>query len=79
MKIGKITGKQVFGEDRVFNGMDITAEYLDNKNRVSIVSFRYTFLTNNLRGMVEKVLNAFLSDREMPKDISLFVNMPGLR
>ena len=79
MRIGKIASKQAFNEDRVFSGLDITAQYLDDKNRISVMSFRYALLTDNLQGIVEKTLHAFLENKKMPKNVSLFVNSPGLR
>jgi hypothetical protein len=70
MKIGRITGTPTFDERRIFNGMDITAEYLDQKERVRSLSFHYAYATNNLQGWVEKVLNSVLENKEAPQDVT---------
>lgn len=70
MTLGKLTGTVTNNEDGVFNGMDITARYLGNDNRFKDLSFHYSGYTNNLRGMVEKVLSAILNGKEVPEDFT---------
>jgi hypothetical protein len=73
MTLGRLTGTQTFGENRVFTGMDITAEYRDPKSgKAKLLSFHYAYYTNNLRGMVEKALDAALNGKPTPE---LFSNI----
>jgi len=74
MTLGKITGTKTFdqaaGEKEEFTGMDITAEFLNEKGRVSLLSFHYAHYTNDLRGRVESVLQTILKNKPAPKNVS---------
>lgn len=74
MTLGKITGINTFdqavGEKEEFTGMNITAEFLNEKGRVSLLSFHYAHYTNDLRGRVESVLHTVLKNKPAPKNIS---------
>ena len=70
MKLGKIKGTQTFGENRVFNGTYITAEFVDTKGYLSTVSFHYAYSTNDLAGKVMSVLSSIANNKPVSKDIS---------
>lgn len=70
MKLGKIKSTQTFGENRVFSGMDITAEFLDAKGNGSEVSFHYAYHTNDLAGKVFSVLSSVLNNKPLPEAVT---------
>jgi hypothetical protein len=70
MKIRRITFQQTFGENRVFNGTDISAEFLNQKGQVSQVSFHYAYATKNYQGLIEKVLDATLTGKVLPEQFT---------
>jgi hypothetical protein len=70
MRIGKIKGTATFGENHTFTGTDVYAEYLNKKGYVSELTFHYDFYTNNLHGLVTKVLDAYLNDKPTPDNVS---------
>lgn len=67
MTLGKLTGTVTRDENNEFNGMDITGRYQSTDGKFKDVSFHYDFYTNNLRGKVEKVLDAVLNGKEIPE------------
>ena len=74
MTLGKIKGEQTFEQTdlvgRLFSGMDITAEYRDEKGERRELTFHYTFHTNDLRGQVERVLSYLKSGKQMPAEFT---------
>lgn len=69
MITGRIKGIQTFEQTsagRVFTGMDIEAEYINDKGRMAEVKFHYAYSTNDLRGQVERVLSYVKSGKPMP-------------
>jgi hypothetical protein len=70
MKVQRLSGKETFGEGRVFTGMDISGLYLDDSGKYRDISFHYSFYTNDLRGIVEQVLHSVLKRTEVPKHVT---------
>jgi len=75
MTLGKIRHNLTFkdtvdGAGRVFDGMDITAEFLNSCGRTSTISFHYDYYSNDLRGLVERALVYHLEGKGIPKNYS---------
>ena len=71
MTLGSITGTKTFDENRTFTGTDITARFSEPKTGTwKTVTFHYSYETNNLRGMVEKALDAHLNGKPIPERFS---------
>jgi hypothetical protein len=73
MTLGRLTGTQTFDQTekgRLFSGMDITAEYVNEKGRMATLTFHYSYFTNDLRGKVERVLKYLESGKPMPEEFS---------
>ena len=71
MTTGRIKGTQTFDQTeqgRIFSGMDVYAEYLDEKGRIRELTFHYSYHTNDLRGHVERVLHYMASSKPMPTE-----------
>lgn len=70
MKIGRVSSKQIFDENRVFNGTDVKAEFVDAKGRIAEVTFRYAFATLDALGQVQRVVQSLKDDKPTPTNIS---------
>jgi hypothetical protein len=67
----KIRGIQTFEateRGRIFSGMDVQAEYADDKGRFVELKFHYQYFTDDLRGQVERVLSYLQSGKPMPAE-----------
>ena len=75
MNLGKIRHTMTFkdaegGLGRVFDGMDVSADFLNEHRKISTVSFHYDFYTNDLQGIVLKALHFHLTGKETPEHFS---------
>lgn len=60
MTLGKIKSTNTRNEQGEFNGMDVIADFVNDKNKMSQVSFHYLYYSNDLRGLVEQVLSCYV-------------------
>jgi len=63
--IGKIHYDMIF-DGQVFNGIDVSASYIDVHGRPSLLKFHYAFFSTSVYVKTYEVLTAYLNGKEMP-------------